>query len=246
MADLLDEGVPHMPVQGSVHNVQRAPHQTLGTRTRRRGRADAARSEPASHACAPRNRRASVRHAEDADGCDTLSNQAVAQCRDRNGAERTRLQPHTRSKHRRHQAAPGGNPGLKSLCRHAERVTVQVGRRGPRLTPDPIQKKYAQTVVATRIVSGYVQFFGEGKTFLHSLDPQRTFGRHPPRSGKVLEIAICFFPNDRNEVYTFVLMIASLAQCWWSTLKRTRRGGVVDELPVILVIEDDYSIQAVV
>src|SRR5438552_15462550 len=49
-----------MPVQGSVHNVQRAPHQTLGTRTRRRGRADAARSEPASHACAPRNRRASV------------------------------------------------------------------------------------------------------------------------------------------------------------------------------------------
>ena len=41
-----------MPVQGSVHNVQRAPHQTLGTRTRRRGRADAARSESTSHACA--------------------------------------------------------------------------------------------------------------------------------------------------------------------------------------------------
>src|SRR5947199_6312324 len=52
-----------MPVQGSVHNVQRAPHQTLGTRTRRRGCTDAARSEPTSHACAPRNRRASVRHA---------------------------------------------------------------------------------------------------------------------------------------------------------------------------------------
>src|SRR6266436_740781 len=67
-----------MPVQGSVHNVQRAPHQTLGTRTRGRGRADAARSEPASHACAPRNRRASVRHTEDADGCNTLSNEAVA------------------------------------------------------------------------------------------------------------------------------------------------------------------------
>jgi DNA-binding response OmpR family regulator len=41
-------------------------------------------------------------------------------------------------------------------------------------------------------------------------------------------------------------MIASLAQCWWSTLKRTRRGSVGDELPVILVIEDDYSIQALV
>src|SRR5258708_3548736 len=66
-----------MPVQGSVHNVQRAPHQTLETRTRRRGRADAARSEPASHACAPRNRRASVRYTEDADGCDALSDDAV-------------------------------------------------------------------------------------------------------------------------------------------------------------------------
>jgi len=29
------------------------------------------------------NRRASVRHTEDADGCNTLSNEAVAQCRDR-------------------------------------------------------------------------------------------------------------------------------------------------------------------
>ena len=118
------------PVQGSVHNVQRAPHQTLGTRTRRRGRADAARSEPASHACAPRNRRASVRHTEDADGRNTLSNEAVAQCRDRNGAERTRLQPHARNEHRRHQAAPGGNPGVKSPCCYAHRVTVQVAQRG--------------------------------------------------------------------------------------------------------------------
>ena len=65
---LSDEGVPHMPVQGSVHNVKRAPRQTLGTQTRRRSCADAARSEPKSHACSPRNRRASVRHAEDSDG----------------------------------------------------------------------------------------------------------------------------------------------------------------------------------
>src|SRR6202048_612428 len=55
------------------------PHQTMGTRTRRRSRADAARSEPASHACAPRNRRASVRHAEDADGCDALSDEDAAE-----------------------------------------------------------------------------------------------------------------------------------------------------------------------
>src|ERR1700738_1844265 len=80
-----------MPAQGSVHNVQRAPHQTLGTRTRRRSRADAARSEPASYACAPRNRRASVRHAEDADGCDALSDEDAAEGGDRDGAARPRL-----------------------------------------------------------------------------------------------------------------------------------------------------------
>src|SRR3954454_7097854 len=154
-----------MPVQGSVHNVQRAPRQTLGTRTRRRGRADAARSEPASHACAPRNRRASVRHAEDADGCDALSNEAFAKCRDRNGAERTPLHPHPRNEHRRHQAAPGGNPGVKSSCCYAHRVTVQVARRSPRLTPDSIQQKYAQTVVSTRIVPGCVRFLGEENRF---------------------------------------------------------------------------------
>ena len=40
---------------------------------------EADRSEPASHACTPRNRRASVRHAEDADGCDALSDEDVAE-----------------------------------------------------------------------------------------------------------------------------------------------------------------------
>jgi hypothetical protein len=68
-------------------------------------------------------------------GCNTLSNEAVAQCRDRNGAERTRLQPHARHEHRRHQAAPGGNPGVKSSCCYAHRVTVQVAQRDPSLRP---------------------------------------------------------------------------------------------------------------
>src|ERR1700694_1625113 len=102
-----------MPAQGSVHNGQRAPHQTLGPRTRRRGRADEAQSEPASHACAPRNRRASVRHAEDADGCDALSDEAIAQCRDRNGAERTQLQPQACAEHRRRQAIAGSHAGVR-------------------------------------------------------------------------------------------------------------------------------------
>ncbi|OSI79125.1 hypothetical protein BSZ22_02030 [Bradyrhizobium canariense] len=47
-----------------------------------------------SHACAPGNRRASVRHTEDADGSNALSNEAIVQCRNRDGAERTQLQSH--------------------------------------------------------------------------------------------------------------------------------------------------------
>jgi hypothetical protein len=42
------------------------------------------------------------------------------------------------------------------------------------LTPVSIKQKYAQTVVSTRIVPGCVQFLGEEKAFLHSLDPKQT------------------------------------------------------------------------
>src|SRR5713101_399397 len=103
-----------MPAQGSVHNGQRAPHQTLGTRTRCRGRADAARSEPASHACAPRNRRASVWHAEDADGGAALSDEDAAEGGGRDGDARARLQPHARDEHRRYQTAPRPDPCVQN------------------------------------------------------------------------------------------------------------------------------------
>ena len=122
----LTKSVPHLPAQGSVHNVQRAPYQTLGTRTRRRGRADAARSESASHACAPRNRRASVRHAEDADGCDALSDEDAAEGGDRDGAARPRLQPHARDEHRRYQTVPRGDPGMRSVSCCMRFVTVHL------------------------------------------------------------------------------------------------------------------------
>jgi hypothetical protein len=64
----------------------------------------------------------------------TLSNEAVAQCRTRNGAERTRLQSHARHERCRHQTAPGGNPGVKPYC-DGHRVTVQVTQHGPSLRP---------------------------------------------------------------------------------------------------------------
>jgi hypothetical protein len=79
---------PHARHLPRLLNTHSAPYQALETRTRRRGRADAARSEPTSHACAPRNRRASVRHAEDADGFDAPSDEDAAEGSDGNGATR--------------------------------------------------------------------------------------------------------------------------------------------------------------
>ena len=78
----------------------------------------------------------SVRHAEDADGGDALSDEAVAQCRDRDGATRARLQPHARDEHRRYQTTPGRDPGLRSVSSCARRATVQVAQHGSRLRPD--------------------------------------------------------------------------------------------------------------
>jgi hypothetical protein len=57
--------------------------------------------------------RASVRHTEDADGCDALSDEAIAQCGDRNGAERTQLQSHACAEHRRRQAIAGSHAGVR-------------------------------------------------------------------------------------------------------------------------------------
>src|SRR3977135_1415485 len=151
-----------MPAQGSVHRVQRGPHQTLGTRRRCRGRADAVRSDPASHACAPRNRRASVWHAEDADGGDALSDEDAAEGGDRDGTARARLQPHARDEHRRYQTAPRGGPGVTSMHCRARHVTVQVAAW---MTRQRGQEKYAQIVAATWITPGRVQFLKNKKRF---------------------------------------------------------------------------------
>src|SRR5436190_582636 len=156
-----------MPAQGSVHNVQRAPRQTLGARTRRRGRADAARSESASHARAPRNRRASVRHAEDADGGDALSDEDAAEGGHRDGAARARLQPHARDEHRRYQTTSRGDPGVRSLlCAPCDRSGRSARSEvAPGLAPESIQPKYAQTVASTWITPGRVQILENRKRF---------------------------------------------------------------------------------
>ena len=63
--------------------------------------------------CVSAARRSSTfRHAQDADGRDTLPDEAAAEGRHRDGAARACLQSHARDEHRRCEAAPGGDPGL--------------------------------------------------------------------------------------------------------------------------------------
>src|SRR6266403_4859944 len=87
------------------------------------------------------------RHAEDADGCDALSDEDVAEGGDRDGAARPRLQPHARDEHRRYQTTSRGDPGVRSVYRCARRVTVQVAQRGPRVCPDWLQIRYSQNML---------------------------------------------------------------------------------------------------
>src|SRR5208337_951729 len=94
---------------GSMHKGTAAPHHAVGARVRCRRRAGASGQKSECDAYSPRDGRASVRHAEDVDGGDALSDEDTAEGGDRDGAARTRLQPHARDEHRRHQTAPGGD-----------------------------------------------------------------------------------------------------------------------------------------
>ena len=116
--------------EGSVHEGTAAPHQAVGARARCRCRAGASGQKSGCDAYSPRDGRASVRHAEDADGGDALSDEDAAE-----GGDRMALHvlAYLTNEHRRHQAAPGGDPGVRSACCCALRVTVQVAQRGPRL-----------------------------------------------------------------------------------------------------------------
>jgi hypothetical protein len=92
------------------------------------------------------------------------------------GAERTRLQPHARNEHRRHQAAPGRNPGVSSCC-YAHHVTVRslsVARACARIDSGPDKAKICSDRRVDPDRHRLRAVFGERKTFLHSLDHFRT------------------------------------------------------------------------
>jgi len=67
------------------------------------------------------------------------------------------------------------------------------------LTPVSIKQKYAQTVVSTRIVPGCVQFLGEEKAFLHSLDPLQTTGFRLAATRRPRPRRSSISPNGQNQ-----------------------------------------------
>ncbi|MFK4522656.1 transposase [Bradyrhizobium japonicum] len=72
--------------QAKVHAEPTTPYQAMGVRGRSRTRSGAARQESKRHAHTPRDRRASVRHTEDAHGRDALLVRDAAESCDRDGA----------------------------------------------------------------------------------------------------------------------------------------------------------------
>src|SRR5665811_1708896 len=121
-----DQRLPHLRAEGSVHEGTATSHHSVRARVRCRCRAGAPGQKSGCNAYPPRDGRASVWHAEDADGGDALSDEDTAEGGDRDGAARARLQPHASDEHRRYQTTPGRDSGLRSVSCCARRVAVQV------------------------------------------------------------------------------------------------------------------------
>src|SRR6516162_4055087 len=109
---LLDDGVSKVPPAITMHDWAAAADPTLGTRAPAGGRSGASRREPGSHACAPRDRRASIRYDEGADGRDALLDKDPAESRHRDGTLRAGLQPDAGDEYRRRQTAYRSDRGI--------------------------------------------------------------------------------------------------------------------------------------
>src|SRR5512144_1896897 len=122
-----------------MHDRAGAAHPTLGTRARAECRSGASRCEPAGHAYAPRNRRASVRYHEGADGRDALPNENLAEGRNRDGALRARLQSDAGDEHRWRQTADRSDPGIAdSVASSAAECTAQMAHSASTLPIEPV------------------------------------------------------------------------------------------------------------
>jgi transposase len=156
-APLLDECMPDVRHQASMHHGQRAPHHALGARACRGSSAALSRCEPTSHAPATRDGRAPVRHDEGAHGCVALPHQDAAEGRHRNGAQRAGLQSDARHEHHRRQAADRRDGGLThsslGACAALKPLRMRTGRT--KLASTLNRKNRFGTVVAQRILNAH-------------------------------------------------------------------------------------------
>ncbi len=101
------------------------------------GRSGASRCEPRSHAHAPRDRRASIRHDEGPDGRDALPDEDPAEGRHRDGTLRARLQSDAGDEHRRRQTAHRSDRGIAAF------VASRLGRlHGPRCLTVALRRQW--------------------------------------------------------------------------------------------------------
>jgi hypothetical protein len=105
----LDDRVSDLPPQAPLHDRRATPNHPMGTRACALSRAEEARRKSAGHASAARDGRAPLRHDQGAHGRDALPDEDVAEGRQRDGAQRARLQSDARYEHPRHQAADRGD-----------------------------------------------------------------------------------------------------------------------------------------
>jgi hypothetical protein len=87
-APLFYQCLPELLAQKPLHDSPSAPHHALGARGCSGGGAEAARRKSARHAHAAGDRRAPVRHHEDAHGRNSLPDEDASQGRHRDGAMR--------------------------------------------------------------------------------------------------------------------------------------------------------------
>jgi len=150
-----------------------APHRALGARRGSGSSAAAPRREPAGHAPAPRDGRASIRHHQGADGRDPFPDEAAEERTNRDGAERARLQSDAGYEYHWHPPVDPSDGGIgapicvpKSVQRPHEPLFPDHGSVSDRHTGDgpihPPQQGTKKTVSPKH-------------RFSHSQDPKATY-----------------------------------------------------------------------
>src|SRR5262249_7871163 len=137
---------------------------------------------------AARDRRASVRHNQGADGSDTLPNEDAAMGCRRDGAARAGLQPHARHEHHGSQTAPGSNQDVgEELDRSTGRPARQ-GRpaRGKSNNPCALPKRFDTTKTRCRHHECIIAL---GRNFIECRPRGKSLGHLAKVRTSVLDVA---------------------------------------------------------